>query len=89
MATEEIAKICKLSLDAVKNVMQKKPEAVIGISKEGKNWKVLAEALERKSIPDSQDLLGRYELLFSEAGQLISFKQSSTRKRVQISEKED
>lgn len=89
MTTEEIGKISKLSLDVVKNVMQKKPEAVIGISKEGKNWKVLAEALERKSIPDSQDLLGRYELLLSEAGQLISFKQISTRKRVQISEKEE
>ncbi len=89
MATEEIAKIGKLSLDAVKNVMQKKPESVIGISKEGKNWKVLAETLERKSIPDSQDLLGRYELLLSEAGELISFRQISTRKRVQISEKED
>lgn len=76
-------------MDAIKNVMQKKPESVIGISKEGKNWKVLAEALERKSIPDSQDLLGIYELLMSETGQLISFKQISRRKRVQISEKED
>ncbi|MFH1447395.1 MAG: gas vesicle protein GvpO, partial [Candidatus Micrarchaeota archaeon] len=44
-------------------------------------WKVTVEALERKAVPDTQDLLGRYEIRFKKDGELIGWKQKMVRRR--------
>ena len=54
---------------------------VIGISKEGNEWKITLELVERKSIPDSSDLLGIYELRLDEEGGIVSFNRSRLRRR--------
>ncbi len=37
--------------------------------------------LERKSIPDTQDILGRYEMKFDEEGELLGYKRIMLRRR--------
>ena len=54
---------------------------VTGISKEGNEWKVTLELIERKSIPDSSDLLGIYELRLDEEGGIVSFNRIRLRRR--------
>ena len=39
------------------------------------------EVLERKSVPDTQDILGRYEMKFDPDGDLLGYKRIMLRRR--------
>ncbi|MEW5759637.1 MAG: gas vesicle protein GvpO [Candidatus Thermoplasmatota archaeon] len=84
MAKKEIMEIGAESLSTIGKLLNKKPESVVGVRKEGKEWKVLAEVLERRSIPDTQDILGRYELTLDEKGELLGYKQVLTKRRADL-----
>jgi len=76
-----LEKICNQALSTVKNYISKEPETVTDIEEEEGEWKVTVEALERKAVPDTQDLLGRYEIKINKNGELIGWKQKMVRKR--------
>lgn len=57
-----IKEICQQASVQIESILNRKPESIIGITKEGEEWRVLAEVLERKAIPDTQDILNTYEL---------------------------
>lgn len=85
MATEKprasVEKITNLALAIAKKYISKEPETVIGIEQKEGEWKVTVEALERKAVPDTQDLLGRYEIRLNKNGELIGWTQKMIRKR--------
>jgi len=85
MATKKprasVEKITDLALSIAKKYISKEPETVVGIEEDEGEWKVTVEALERKAVPDTQDLLGRYEIRLSENGELIGWTQRMIRKR--------
>lgn len=85
MATEKrkvsVEKVSDAALSIVKKYISKEPETVISVEEEGGEWKVMVEALERKAVPDTQDLLGRYEVKLNANGELIGWKQKMVRKR--------
>ncbi|MDI6917842.1 MAG: gas vesicle protein GvpO [Thermoplasmatales archaeon] len=89
MATKDIMDIGKQSLSALEKTLNKKPESVISVNKEGKEWKVLAEVLERRAVPDTQDILGRYELRLDEKGELLRYKQVLTKRRADLIAEEE
>jgi hypothetical protein len=68
-----------------------KINTVIGASKdeESGGWKVLVELLEKASIPDAMDLLGTYEVLLDEGGEIVEFKRKSLRKRGDTEKEEE
>lgn len=72
------------TLEAMRKALpNKKAETVIAIEKEAKGgWKVTLEMLERKAVPDSQDLLGIYEVATDANGDILSYKQIKRRHRV-------
>jgi len=60
----------------------KKPaDGVTGLSKTEEGWAVLLEALERKAIPDTMDVLGLYELRLDNDGNLLGLHRKKLRKR--------
>jgi hypothetical protein len=65
---------------------KKRANGVTGLSKTEEGWKVLLEALERKAIPDSMDVLGLYELRFDNEGNLLGFDRKKLRKRAETKE---
>ena len=81
MAEEGILEINKRCLAAAESALNKKVESVISMSKEAEGWKAVVEVLERKSVPDTQDLLGRYELTLNDAGELLGYNQVLVRRR--------
>lgn len=89
MATKDIMDIGKESLTTIEKLLNKKPESVLSVTKEGKEWKVLAEVLERRAVPDTQDLLGRYELRLDEKGELLGYKQVLTKRRADLIAEEE
>ena len=71
IAQEVIGKLTELEFDGVR-----------GLSKDNGKWLVTVELIERKSIPDSQDLLGGYELtLDEEEGNVLGFERKTLHKR--------
>jgi hypothetical protein len=64
------------------NILGKKPaDGVTGLSKTEEGWSILLEALERKAIPDTLDVLGLYELKLDNRGNLLSLDRKKLRKR--------
>ena len=55
--------------------------AVIGLDKREDVWVVTLEAVERKAIPDSMDVLGIYEIRMDSKGTLLGFERMKLRKR--------
>lgn len=54
---------------------------IVGVSQEEGGWRVGIEMVEKKSIPESQDILGHYEVRIDEGGRLIDFNRVGLRKR--------
>ena len=46
----------------IEELLDKHAESVISVTKEEREEKVLVEVLERRAVPNSQNLLGRYEI---------------------------
>lgn len=89
MTTRDIMDIGKKSLDITKELLKKEPEGVISIAKEDKGWKVIVEVLERRAVPDTQDILGRYELKLDADGEILDYKQVMLRRRADLVTEEE
>jgi hypothetical protein len=76
-----IYKVADVALGVTKKFIAKNPEAVIDIEEKNGEWAVTVEALERKAIPDTQDILGRYVIRLSKDGELMGWTQKMIRKR--------
>lgn len=55
--------------------------AVVGILKTDVGWLVSLEAVERKAIPDTMDVLGLYEVCLDCEGNVSSFGRKKLRRR--------
>ena len=69
-AQEEFASLSKLPVNAV-----------IGLAKREEGWVVSLEAVERRAIPDTMDVLGLYEVRLDNEGNLLGFERKKLRKR--------
>ncbi len=76
-----IYEVTDLALDITKKYISKVPETIVDIKEKKEEWVVTVEVLERKAVPDTQDLLGRYEIRLNKNGQLIGWTQQMIRKR--------
>lgn len=56
---------------------------VVGVNKTEEGWQVTVELVERKSIPDTQDLLGTYNVIYDGDGAgMISYERTSVHRRM-------
>ena len=69
------------AMKVVDRYILQKPESVIGIEGADGGWTVTVEALIRKAVPDSQDLLGRYEIRLSSKRNVLGWKLTTVRRR--------
>jgi len=74
-AQEDFARLSKMPIDGA-----------IGLSKTEDGWVVLLEALERRAIPDTMDVLGVYEVRLDSEGNFLSFERKKLRKRGETEE---
>ena len=74
-AQEDFARLSKIPVDGV-----------VGLSKTDEGWVVSLEALERRAIPDTMDVLGLYEVRLDNEGNLLGFDRKKLRKRGETKE---
>ncbi|MCX6668989.1 MAG: gas vesicle protein [Methanothrix sp.] len=66
---------------AAESLLKKCLDSVVSLNKGPEGWLAEVEVLERKSVPDTQDILGRYEMKFDEEGELLGYKRIMLRRR--------
>ena len=72
-------------------------EALIGLDisstiqamKEGDEWLVSLEVVEKHSIPEGMDILAAYVTRLDQAGNMLEFKRVNMRKRIDTEESEE
>jgi hypothetical protein len=69
------------ALHQIEHLLKKKAEGVVGISKEGEYWNVQLEVLERKAVPDTQDILGMYEMKLDTDLNVAEYRRVGLRRR--------
>ena len=67
--------------EALQKLTGWKPDSVVGVKKEGDEWVVSVEMLEKEGIPDRMDLLGIYEARLNPHGELLRYEKTGSRKR--------
>ena len=74
---EDFTRLTKLPVDGI-----------VGLSREQGVWLVTLEALERRAIPDTMDILGLYEVRMTDDGELQSLERKKLRKRGETKEED-
>jgi len=59
--------------------------SITSVGKDDEGWKVWAELVERKGVPDTNDLLGMYELRLDHAGNVLRYERTRMRRRGDLS----
>jgi hypothetical protein len=65
----------------IESITRKKAEGVVSMSREEDIFKLLVEVLERKSIPDTQDILSIYEMKLNSNMEIINYSKIGMRRR--------
>jgi len=86
MDMKELAERAKSQLAEVTGL---KPVTVTGTYKDEQGWHVAVDMLEMTRIPTATDLLGDYEVLVDENGNMLKFERKRTRLRGEPMEKEE
>ena len=86
MDMKELAERAKSQLAEVTGL---KPVTVTGTYKDEQGWHVAVDMLEMSRIPPATDVLGDYEVLADENGNMLKFERKRTRLRGEPMEKEE
>jgi hypothetical protein len=62
-------------------VLKKSLDGINSLNKTPEGWLAEVEVVERKSVPDTQDIIGRYEMKFDPDGELVGYKRIMLRRR--------
>lgn len=81
MELHEIIESAKAGLTAMTNLTV---SGVVGGSRQDDGWHVGVELVERKSIPDTQDLLGVYEVILDDEGRILTYERKRVRRRMDV-----
>ncbi|HEY8300579.1 MAG TPA: gas vesicle protein GvpO [Jatrophihabitans sp.] len=61
-------------------------DRVIGVEAEDDEWRVVLEVVELRRIPNTSDVVARYEVRMSRAGKFRGYRQVARRLRSQVEE---
>jgi Gas vesicle synthesis protein GvpO len=66
------------------SMLKLRVSAVTAVSRADDGWRVTAELLERKAVPDTSDLLGVYDLQLDAAGNVLRYERTHMRRRADL-----
>ena len=78
MDTKELTERAKSQLAEVTGL---KPVTVTGAFKDDQGWRISLDMLEMSRIPPATDVLGDYEVLLDDSGNMLRFERKRTRLR--------
>lgn len=63
----------KRALEAADTLLDNDVEDVIKVESRDGGWRVVVEVVERPAVPDTQDIMGRYQLLVDDDGTIAGY----------------
>ena len=84
VAQLSISQVIDSALRAL-SVLKMKMSSVTSVTRGEEGWRVTVELVERRSVPDTSDLLGVYELHLDESGNLLRYERTRMRRRCDLS----
>jgi len=81
MRTSELIELAKGEITALTGL---ELETISSVSKDGDNWVVQADMLELRMTPNTQDVLGVYEVLLDADANLLSYRRTGRYRRSQL-----
>jgi hypothetical protein len=64
--TTHLREAINSAVEQLQSLLGLETSSVVAASRRGDGWEVMIELIERKAIPDTQDLLGTYDVLLDE-----------------------
>ena len=77
----EIKKLAERAKSQLAEVTGLKPVTVTGTFKDERGWHIALDMLEMVRIPTATDILGDYDVLMDEDGNMLKFERRRTRLR--------
>lgn len=71
----DIVEVQKKAIPQIKELIKKEPESIASIEKSGEGWTVQCHVLEKKSVPETYDLLKIFEFKLDKNAKITEFKQ--------------
>ena len=71
----DVLEIQKKALSEIKEALKKEPESILSIEKTKEGWTIQCDVLEKKSVPETFDLLKVFEFRLDGSGKITGFKQ--------------
>ena len=82
-----ITEVIESTTEALRTLTHLALSSVPRITRTDEGWLVTIEMVERKAIPDAQDLLGSYEVLVTHAGHITGYERTRVRRRIDTEER--
>jgi hypothetical protein len=67
------------------SALKLKVSSITSVARGEDGWRVTAELVERRGVPDTSDLLGVYELRLDHAGNIVQYERTRMRRRCDLS----
>lgn len=80
MTPKEVSEKAKRELVALTGFQS---PSVIGVARDGNNWRITIEVVEKASIPAGFDVLGIYAVSINPQGELLGYERERMRKRME------
>lgn len=80
-----IIEVQKKIFPEIKELIKKEPESISLIEKTKEGWRIECEVLEKKSVPETYDLLRIYEFKLDKNAKITEFKQLKKVRRGDLS----
>lgn len=71
----ELTEVQKRVIPRITELVGKEPECISSIESTNEGWRVVCDVLEKKSVPETFDLLKVFEFIADKQGGIIRFKQ--------------
>jgi len=84
-----IGEVIEKARSELKSLIGLEIESTLGAAREAEEWLVNIEVVEKHSIPDGMDILATYEARLDLDGNMLGFKRTKMRKRIDIEDSEE
>ncbi len=81
-----LVEVVEKAKEEILSVMNLEMNNVISCERTEEGWRLAAELIERKSLPDTQDILGIYEVLLDDEGSMTGYDRKKVRRRQDLEE---
>ena len=86
VATIHLREVIDRAMEQLQSLLGLEVSSIIGANRAEDGWRVAIELIERKAIPDTQDLLGTYDVSLDDVGNMISYERTKIRRRMDLME---